>query len=158
MGELLRAVLDASCVQSNPSFYAGRVTEVSALGGARVFSRRQAFLQCKTDTWFLMQGWEIDVAVGATPPLWQTKTFPVQFSIRDAKTGDVFSQDQIQHSNAGFSLNNSITLPEYILWPPASLIGFAMDVPTQNTSATATVDTFVTLYGIEYLMPPGKGY
>lgn len=158
MGEILRAVCDETCVYSQPAFYVGRVTQFATLGGTRLQVRRQAYIQCKNDTWFLMMGWSQSIAIGAaTPPYFDTKTDPVAFSVQDGRSGESYSTGQLLHSNAGFNLNNIITLPEYVLWSPASLIVFSMDVPSQNTDAAVNDDTWVTLSGIEYLMPTGKG-
>lgn len=157
MGEILRAVLDATAIYSAPAFYSQQIPSVSTGPLARALGRRATVLQCKSDTWFLMTGWSQDTQLGTANPTWESKTFPSTFSVTDMKTSRSYSLGQILHSNGGYTLNNQIYLPSYILWPPASLIGITMDVVTQNPVATINAQTFVTLCGIEYQMPPGKG-
>lgn len=157
MGEILRAVLDATALHSAPAFYGARISTTAVLAAGRTFQTREVTLQCKADTWFLMMGWTQDIAVGATDPLWNQKTFPSQFVVRDVRTSELLARLQIMHSNAGYNLNNMITLPHYQLWPPSSLIGVSMECLVENSTATVPIDTFVTLAGIEYKMPAGKG-
>lgn len=160
MGEILRAILDATCVDSNPAFYAADIVTVTTNTGARQYQQQQAVIQCKADTWFLMQGWSMDVAfvqAGGNYG-WIAKTSPNAFTVQDMKTSKVYSSaGPIPYSDQNYNLNNFVTLPEYILWQPSDLIGIIETVFTGQT-AVFTFNSFVTLSGIEYKMPEGKGF
>jgi hypothetical protein len=158
MGEILRAILDATCVDQNPAWYSVAITATSTGPLARALGRRSATIQCKKDTYFLMMAHTQDVVVGAAaPPFWEAKTYPSTFALQNLGSSDLYDFGQVQHGLAGYNSNNIITLPHYVLWKPSDLIGLVMDVPIQNPVGTVTDMTFVTLAGIEYRMPPGKG-
>lgn len=163
MGELLRAVLDATCVRAAPAFYSASIASDAGGGGPGnvLLARRSTVLQCKADTWFLMMGYSIAAAYGTIPgPQWDDAAgadlVSLAFQIQDLANSAALSVSPVARFNAGGQLNDATTLAEYYLWPPSSLIGVTMDVPTQVQLATP-VRTFVTLQGIEYQMPAGKG-
>lgn len=155
MSELLRAVLDASCIDSQFALYTSSLTVVDTNTGAKTFGRRQTVIQCKSDTWFLMMGWEQDVA--SLPPalnggVWTSKTEPSTFQIRNLKNTFHFSESPVIKSLMGYNLNNFVYLPEYHLWEPSDLIGISEDVQITDNAGFSKVN-FVTLVGIEYKMP-----
>lgn len=155
MGELLRAICDASCVYSAPSFYVARITTAMTVA-AHSYAERQTILQLKADTYFLLMGWAQEIAQGPGNGLtWEQKSAPSNFLLRDVKTSKTYGNLPMSKSNAGYNLNNIVTLPEYILWPPASLIGVIQKVPITDPTF-ARSDAFVTLVGIEYQMQAGR--
>jgi hypothetical protein len=157
MGEILRAVMDATALYSNPAFYAGSLTTPQDGPLPLQLGRRQAVFQMKADTWFLIMGWVQDTAVGLTSAQYTNAVSPTTFLIQDMKTSETYGSGQIMKSNGGASLNQIISLPEYILLPPAVLVGLIMDVPITNINAPSRQTSYVTFAGIEYMMPPGKG-
>lgn len=157
MGEILRAVCDATCISKRPAFYDVRVSGV-VTPGPRTWRYAQTFLQLKAETWFLLMGWTQDVAIGPPSPLvWEQKVASSAFQVQDMKTSKIYIFDQLYKPNAGYTLNNIVTLPEYILFPPASLIGVFTSVPLTDLDGATRADSFVTFSGVEYQMPEGKG-
>lgn len=149
-GELLRAVLEASSVYSNPAFYCIPL-DAGAVTGATL----RGLLQLHKDRWFMITNviptsTEFDVA---DPNATGFERVSRQEFIRiydPADNGDFQRVAfQLQMSEIGdTSFNYQFTLPEYIIWGPASLIG----VEWQGVgSATANIK-FLTLAGIEYGM------
>lgn len=177
MGELLRAILDRDCTYSGPAFYTARNGPFTLAGGAgsATFQDKLSVIQCKPNTWFLCTGWAQSVTkeeanTGGTVPFWSTgstsanayKNQKGAFSIKRMRTGEVYSTSQQnelpQQLTQNFLLNNFVTLPEYLLFEPNELIGVLQTVPTSNTGANSIVfNFFVTLAGIEYQFPAGKG-
>lgn len=163
MGELLRAVCDATCIDSAPAFYTARLAYVRAVNQpANIFAERSTFLECKRDTWFLMMGWAQstvnDPALGSTG-LWGNRSKATSFTIRDAKTGRRYCADStVQKVLQNFNLNSFVTLPEYVLWEPGALIEVIQNVQVATTLAfTSVVTDLVTLAGIEYKLPDRPG-
>lgn len=148
-GEILRAVMEASCVYSNPAFYcipmdAGAVTNAVLRG----------LLQLHKDRWFLLTNiipTATEFSAVATDVGYQRLARPEFVRLYDPATNEDFARvaNQMHASELGdTSFNYQFTLPEYIAWEPASLIG----VEWQGIgSATANIK-FLTLAGIEYGM------
>lgn len=158
MSELLRAVLDATAIDSNPAFYTSRLTLVLPGGsGANAYAERSAFIDLKTDTWFLMMGWAQSIA--GPGGVWEPANFASAFTLRDVQTSRRFnSLDQVQKVDQNFNLNNFVTLPEYHLWEPSALIEVIQLVQTATTIAgPQTCNNIVTLAGIEYKLPDKPG-
>lgn len=157
MGELLRAICDATALDANTAFYSVGVAQTTTVTGATTFARRNAFLQCKTDTWFLLMGWTMNTSQvqAAGPGNWDAKASAAQFTIQDAKTSFVYSNLPVPKVNQGFTLNNMVWLPEYILWPPSSLINFIEDINVTTIATALAKVNYITLTGIEYKMPEG---
>lgn len=158
MGELLRAVCDATALDAQTAFYTGTLAQTVPITGALTFGRRMTSVQCKTDTWFLMMGVTMNSSITAAGSVgtWVPKADASQFAIQDAKTSFVYSTPfAIPKVNMGFTLNNMVWLPEYILWPPSSLINFLMDFQLTSVGTASSQVNYVTLTGIEYKMPQG---
>jgi len=153
MGEILRAICDASCVYSAPAFYVGRVTSAVATA-AKSYGERRAVFQLKSNTFFLLMGWTQDVSVN-TGQVWEQKSSPSTFLIQDMKTSKTYGNLPIQKQNGGYNLNNIVCLPHYILFEPASLVGVIQSIPVTDPAYTETT-AFVTLAGIEYQMEAGR--
>jgi hypothetical protein len=161
MSEILRALLDAACIDSQPAFYSVQLNQLSTVTGVKTFQLQNAFIQCKPDTYFLMMSWYQDSAferIGG-PYLWTTKTEPTAFTIQDAKTGETFSSNGVVLKGLqNYNLNNSVILPEYHLWGPSDLIAISQTIQLTDTGTVFTHNSFVTLAGIEYKLPAGKDY
>ncbi len=156
MGEILRAICDASCVYSAPAFYTGEfISPMTA--GARTYAERKSVLQLKADTFFLLMGFTQDIAIG--PPtglVWEQKVAASSFLIQDLKNSRTYANLPLLKSNAGYNMNNIITLATYILFEPASLIGITQTVPITDATGAVQSNSYVTLSGIEYQMPAGR--
>ena len=166
MGELLRAVCDATALDSNPAFYTGRLEMVlPPAAPVALTGNRSVFIECKPDTWFLMMGWaQSSARLSSLLPfegavVWDTKSAATTFAVRDVKSSRLYSPDLVQKVDANFNLNNFVTLPEYVLWEPSSVIEIIQNVPITNTSPTLTAynNFIVTLAGIEYKLPSRPG-
>lgn len=158
MGEILRAVLDATCIYSAPAYYTGSVAFNSANTGSRTFAMRNTVIQCKSDTWFLMMGWSFQsCAALAGNSQWSNKAESQVFNVTNLKMGKQLQFNDVEQDLANYNLNNFVTLPEYTLWEPSDLIGINMTVAITDIAARINT-SFLTLAGIEYLMPEGKGF
>lgn len=154
-GELLRAMLEAEAVDSMPFFYMVPLT--GANGQAPQLSFQTATVQTETDTCFLMTSiWGLASGV-----------FVDQFeyvSVFDAAANDVYMSGASSYFTPGapftWTLQNSvfvgllndslascITLPEYILWGPNSLIG--VNWLGKNT-ISFTAYRYLVLGGVKY--------
>lgn len=160
MGEVLRALLDKSCIDSNPAWYTLTVNNVTITNtGVRTFALRDAFLQCKADTYFLAQGW---AWLGAQAVGGNT-AFPLGpamsgFSMRNERTGRQYqSSGIIPKAVQNLNANNFLTLAHYVLFEPGDVIGSTLQVGVTDTFA-GTGFYAVILAGIEYKMPGGKGF
>lgn len=161
MGELLRAVCDKTCIDSNPAFYTARLSFQIVGPTANVFADRSTIFETKRDTWFLLMGWAqsttFEVAgVGAT---WQPIDRASGFTLRDVKTGRRFNaSDTVPKFIQNYNLNNFVTLPEYVLWEPGSSIEVIQNVQIATANAlTFDQNNVVTLAGIEYKLPERAG-
>lgn len=163
MGELLRAVCDATCIDSNPAWYGARQSyQLAGSSAANAFADRSTFLECKTDTWFLLMGMAQSSMMNnnLAVPVWDDKSQATTFGIRDVKTGRKFnSVDLVQKVDQNFNANNFVTLPEYILFEPSSLIEVIQNVQIATTFVGPLSYLYcVTLAGIEYKLPEGRNY
>lgn len=158
MSEVLRAILDFNCVDSRPAFYSSQVA-VDAPATGLALGRRIATIQCKIDTYFLAMGAVQDCCYvnAAGPYLWEAKAFPSTWQIRRASTGERFSQTPQLQVLQTYNLNNFVTWDEYILFSPGELISIHEDVRTGTIAIPVTAYSFVTLMGVEFQMPAGKG-
>lgn len=162
MSELLRAVCDATAIDSNPAFYTARLpVSVTGPSAANAFAERSKFIECKRDTWFLMMGWAQSTTQGVagTSATWDDKAQASSFTVRDAKTGRRYNAlETVQKVDQNFNLNNFVTLPEYVLWEPGALIEVIQNVPIAITNPlTIDFQFIVTLAGIEYRLPDRPG-
>lgn len=144
MSEILRAVLDATCAYSAPTFY--NVALFQPILGGQTVMRLNGRLQCKADRWFLMTGATL-YSVAGNPRyinLFQFETFNIT-NLNTSKTYFLDPANMIE-GNMGENAMNALTLPEYILWEPNSLIG----VDCLSFAFTADYFNYVVLTGIEY--------
>lgn len=161
MGELLRAVCDATAIDSNPAFYSTQIDTVTTVTGAKTFVERVTFMQLKEETWFLLTSWyqtasfTTIAAIGAYG--FGSDAESTTFEIRSAKSGRRYMQNPELRSNANFTLNNGNTLPEYILFEPGDTIEVRQQVQITSVTNIEQHATCVVLNGIEYRMPAGKG-
>jgi hypothetical protein len=158
MGEILRALLDASALDAQPAFYTSALSIVAPVTGAASRGPRSAVIQCKAETWFLMMAWTMNTSlVSSSNPFgqWQPKAADDRFSVSDGATTRRYSVSNVPKSLQGFTLNNIVTLPHYVLWRPLDLIRFDEDVEITTPVNQRTEVNYVTLSGIEYKMPPG---
>lgn len=147
-GEILRAVLEASCVSSRPAFY---VMSLTANNGVAARATERGFFQCLKDRWFLMTS----VIPTGTESLGFQRIDEDEY-IRFYDPGsnqeyvlrpDIMPQSLYNESALAFS----VTMPEYLLWSPASLIGVEWEGRNFNVD-TERGFKFLTLAGIEYQM------
>lgn len=158
MGEILRAVLDATSVYSAPAYYTGSVSFNAANTGSRTFAMRNTIIQCKADTWFLMMGWSFQSSAAlAGNSIWGAKGEAQVFNVTNMKTGTQLQMNDVEQDLANYNLNNFVTLPEYTLWEPSDLIGINLTVAITDIAARINT-SFLVLAGIEYQMPEGKGF
>lgn len=160
MGEILRAILETSCIDSRTAFYSFALTYATT-PGALTFGRRQASVQCKSDTWFLAMGWTQDSgqpAGVANPYIWETPSFPSTFSIQRASTGEQYQLAPTSQVLQNYNLNNFVTLDEYPLFAPAELILVQEDVRVIGGGGVGSEVVFVTIQGVEYQMPDGRDW
>lgn len=159
MGEILRAIMSQNCIDSRPAFYSLALSYAIPTA-ALALSRRQASLQCKSDTWFLVTGWTQDSAnlfSPGNPYSWESVAFPSTFSVERASTGEKWQLTPTAQVIQNYNLNNFVSLAEYPLFAPAELIIVQEDL--RSTIAGGAGDTevaFVTLQGVEYQMPAGR--
>lgn len=141
-GELLRAILDQGAVYANPAIY------TVCLDGSVATAR--GFLQLHKSLWFLQTGYVPISTDGAIGVGFQRMDVNEKVRIFDPNSNDqvYFRPDlAISSLTADTTLNNPFTLPEYLLWEPASLIGVEW---TGNAFAGRV--RFLNLVGIEYGM------
>lgn len=144
MSEILRAVLDASCVDTRPAFYT--VTMRQPTLGAQQIVNLSGILQCKSDRWFLMTSAQM-FSVGGSPRyinFFQFQTFDLR-SLTQTKSYFSDSQNML-HGNMGDNAMNPMTFPEYILWEPNSLIG----INCRSFAFNSEYHNYIVLTGIEY--------
>lgn len=158
MGELQRAILDKNSTYSASAFYNVLISNQVTNTGAPTLARRQGSLQCKTDTWFLVQaalltGFGITAGQPSSP---FSKSGPSTFQIQRAGNQQVFSSSPQIKANQNYNLNNLVTMDEYILFKPAELIVFIGDVLVTDSAPYFAIN-YLTLVGVEYKMPAGKG-
>jgi hypothetical protein len=159
MSEVLRAILDHNCTDSRPAFYSMSFTTVGA-GGGLTFAQREMRMQCKSDTWFLCMGVSYDGSFfvnGAATFGWRPRDFFSTFELVRGSTGETFSFAPTQEILMNYNLNNFVTLPEYIPFAPAELIKATGNWPIDSATAGNNLTTFLTLMGVEYQFPGGKG-
>lgn len=146
-GELLRGVMEANAVYSAPAFYCIPLNGDD--GTVNPTSTVRAFHQLHRELWFL--------ATGIVPTVTASGGFERISSAEFIRLFDPVNLQeyakvplQMQMTLYGDStLNNPYTLPEYLLFPPSSLIGVEW---FGNNFNLTTEFKFLTLLGIEYGM------
>lgn len=158
MSEILRAILDANCVDSRTAFYCASLSYAVPSTGAITFGDRRASIACKSDTWFLCQGAAMETGffVPGGPYDWDNRGGQALFQIKRANNGEVFSNTMLPRTLANDNLSHFAQLDEYILFAPAELILIEERVAvTTSNPSPGTRYAFVTLQGIEYQLPAG---
>lgn len=151
-GEILRAVMSDpnNVVDYQPAFYC--LTMNSDNGTANATATVRGFLQCRKDRYFMLTGLvPTATQVGGAGTGFLRISQPEYFRIFDpSNSAEYVSKPPMQMSlYSESSLNWAFTLPEYLLWEPASLIG----VEWLGANFNGTVDfKFLTMVGIEFGM------
>jgi hypothetical protein len=154
-GEILRGVMDASSVWSAPAFYCVTLNAVN--GTAAATGTQRAFFQCHKDRWFMQTAMVATATLGdgaISPSVGFERLSAAEFvRVFDPATEDDFSfRPDLMHASlfGDTTSSNPLTLPEYILWEPGSLIG--VEWTGINWNVGVPNYKFLTLLGIEYGM------
>lgn len=155
-GELLRAVMAASSLTSSPFFYCVELTGQD--GTAATTTIKTTVLQLKSQSYFLMTS-----LFGLTSNIFVNA--PEFIGIYDAANGKPIVNGQSTFAGAGGTpfadlncayaglfndtLASCVTLPEYILWAPNSLVGVTW-MGSNNVGASLQEYRYLVLAGIEY--------
>lgn len=162
MGEILRAVMDASCTFSAPAFYTLTILPKAVAppdGGPQDY--QLGSLQLKQDRWFLCVGMSLDTGyitdnqimvptinsaftVTVQPSGYQT-SFDAEFPPVANNLGRGGQQACVMNVN----LNGWTTFPEYILFPPNAVVGVTGRMWSRNL-VPETYINYLNLVGIEY--------
>lgn len=151
-GEILRAVLSdpSNVVDYQPAFYCLTLNSDNGTGAANATER--GFLQMRKDKYFLMTGIvPTATQVGGSGTGFLRISLPEKVRIFDPSNSDeyFFKPPIITSLLAESSLNWMMTLPEYILWEPASIMG----VEWTGLNFNGTLDfKFLSMVGIEFGM------
>lgn len=157
MSELLRAVLDASCVDSQIAFYNAQVDTVTTNTGVVTFAERDVYFNCKSDTWFLLIGLtQHNSRQAAGTFSFQSDALSSSVQIANAQDQQAKSQGFTLKSNLNFTLNNFQMLGEYMLFKPNDTIIIRQQCPVTD-AGVFTWTTNCTMTGIEYKFPADAG-
>lgn len=156
-GELLRATMAANCLSSAPFFYCLQITSLAG-GGPSPFTN-SGMLQTKSDSYFLMTSIFAQISNDGT-------SAPEFVDVFDASNMKPIVDNPSVWSGAGAvlsanansvfagllndTLTSCMTLPEYVLWMPNSLIGVRW--MGENHDGDLKAYRYLTLAGIEYKM------
>lgn len=156
-GELLRSVITANALSSSPFFYCAELTGSDGSGAA--VTTKTAVLQLKSQSYFLMTSL---FGLSSNSSVSQ----PEFINIYDASNqkalingAAVFSGPagaQFANPNSAYAglfndtLANCVTLPEYVLWKPNSLVGITW--MGRNALDLFQHYRYLVLAGIEYEM------
>lgn len=151
-GEILRAVLSdpSNVVDYQTAFYC--LTLNSDNGTADARAKEVGFLQMRKDKYFLLTGIvPTATQVGGAGTGFLRVSQPEFIRIFDPSNSDeyIFKPPVQMSLLAESSLNWMMTLPEYILWEPASIMG----VEWTGVNMQDTLDfKFLSFVGIEFGM------
>lgn len=147
-GEILRAVMSKNAVYSQPAMYCVSLNARDGTGATRGTTR--GVLQTNDDMWFMAQAIVPTVTSGFG---FLRGSAPEFIRLYDPADNSNFARVplQMQQSLLGdTTLNNPLTLPEYITWPPSSVIGVEW---LGINYVGVTEYKFLTLVGVEFGMP-----
>lgn len=155
-GELLRAVMDDVSLHRQYTIYNPFLNACSiAINQA---AQLRGTFQCRSDRWFLMTGvfpiWATN-NTGAVPRDFRAGngnefiTFGDAANRRDAINNPIL---RLQIGLMNEALNARMTLPEYLLWSPNSLIDISWQGITDQTLNGVSFKC-LCLEGIEYMLP-----
>jgi hypothetical protein len=157
MSEILRACLDANCVDKNSAFYTLPNVRISPpTGGLSTFGPDQVTLECKSDCFFLALGWAL-INTGwqlASGPFATAESADFRFQIVNLTRGRVYALGgPTPRNNVNRDLNNFVTMPQSVLFGPSDLLQ-SQEIVQTGTSFTnpLTNYTSVVILGIEYRM------
>lgn len=158
MGEILRAIMDHNSLYSQTTFFSVPLS-LNTTVAATSFARRQASQQWKTDSWFLVIGWaQFASFSNAVNRRWAPPLTASTFTVLKGNNQEPFElagpAPKALHNG---NLNNFMSLDEYILIAPGELVTVVEDVEVTEPVAPFANVTTVTMQGVEYMMPPGKG-
>lgn len=156
MGELLRAVLDETCLKSMPVFYCVEILKttppISGVGSFEFMSRQ---LQLKANRLFLMTGYTLST-INLTLGVYNVPTEVSAISITDLVSGYQFDAN-INNPNQGQpralanrNLNSFETMAEYALFRPNGLIQCSGVMLSRQQGPGNQFLDLITLAGIEY--------
>lgn len=149
-GEILRAVMSdpANVVDYQLAFYCQTLNADN--GTANASATQRGFFQCRKDRYFMMTGIIPTATNGDTGFRRISENEFIRIYDPSNNEEFVFKNLLMQASlYSESSLNWSFTLPEYILWEPASLIG----IDWTGINFNGTIDfKFLTMVGIEFAM------
>lgn len=156
-GELLRAVLSATAIKKKPYFYCLELTGQDGTGATTTTTN--GLLQLKSDSYFLMTS-----IYGLSSN--QSIDQPEFLDLYDASNMSAFVDAATVFQGAGglaFRANHAVytgllndslascmTLPEYVLWAPNSLVGIRW--LGRNALDALQHYRYLVLGGIEYKM------
>lgn len=149
-GEILRGVMQKNCIWSRPAFYT--LMGISNFSGAATQITQQMQLQCHADRYFMMtavaaSASQQNLAAGGA---FNLNNQPEFISIYDAaNTKNLMLNPPVQISLWNDNLASCMTLPEYVMWEPNSVIGASW---TGINNSGVSGYKFLTLIGIEYGM------
>lgn len=147
-GEILRGVMAKNAVYSGPAMYVVPLNARDGTAATRATTR--GVLQTNDGLWFMAEAIVPTVTSGFG---FLRGSAPEFIRLYDPADNSNFARVplQMQQSLLGdTTLNNPHTLPEYILWPPSSVIG----VEWEGINYVGVTEfKFLTLLGTEYGMP-----
>lgn len=155
MGEILRAVLDETCLKSMPVFYCVEILKTTPPATGAPFEFLSAALQLKANRWFLMTAYALTTA-NLTIAEYNVPTGVAALSITDLRSGYQFDAN-VNNPNLGQprslinrNLNSLETMAEYALFPPNGLIQCSGVMPSRAAGPGDQFIDWITLVGIEY--------
>lgn len=156
-GELLRAVLDASSIKKTPYFYCVELTGSDGFGTN--FTTKNTVLQLKSGAYFLQTSiWGLSSNTSVDQPEFinlfdagNQQAFINAASVFQGSAGNTFANPNTAYVGLiNDSLASCVTLPEYILWGPNSLVGVSW--MGRNALDLFQHYRYLILGGIEYKM------
>lgn len=154
-GEFLRKVMTEEAAFNAIGFY---TLTLPALPNPVVYGQRlTAVLQAKKDRWFLATSIYYAKIAQGPPQGFTLMSGSGLVELYDPSSSKVYWTPGTDAGDVGGPVATAYTLPEYILIEPGSLIGAAYTPINFLTASNPGDVVFLTLSGIEYAMPPGKG-
>ena len=180
-GEILRAVLEETCLWSRPAFYGDHQTALfNGAGGAPptvlsgiIRTRPTSFFLCTSIAVSLTDQTRLSSADGLTA-LWAPYNNPFPFTLTNQATGKPYNIGKGLGAGAGGGMPvnlftnypvSPIALPTYIYLPPQQFLEYSLSVTQITVSGGQavpadqdTIQVDVLLQGIEYQMPGGSTF
>ena len=158
-GELLRAILESECIDSMPFWYVGLMTGGDGTGAQ--FKVQTTNVQTEGESYFLMTSvWGIASNAFVDQPEFMGIYDASKYKFEIFAASTYFATGlTISDPNCVFvglqndSLANCVTLPEYMLWGPNSLIGVTWLGRNQNP--VGDTYRYLVMGGIKYHLKGG---